>query len=275
MQWPLAYLPTKQINTPRTTGGPGYVNLTASGTQHTKGSYATLLTVGSPAGAWVSVQPNASTVNATDTATLLDLAVGGAGSETIIFPNMIIGFRSRDDRGIDFPLYLPAGATLRGRIQSITASKIVGMCVDVWGGEPSPGLSVPTKVTAYGVDTANSGGTQLTPNATAGTKGSYAELTSSTAAPIHGLLVLAQGSTSTQTSSAYSVDIAVGGSGSETIIVPDWLSRVDSNEAWHAYSPPFVPMSMEIPAGTRIAARAAADTNSTQALEVAVYGLTY
>jgi hypothetical protein len=76
-----------------------------------------------------------------------------------------------------------------------------------------------------------------------------------------------------RTSCFWLVDFAIGGAGSEKIVIPDFLVRghVSSDDVYPMWSP-FMPMA--IPAGTRIAARAQCSiTDATDRLiEVMMYG---
>lgn len=276
MPWPLAVFPTRAVNVPRSGGTLTNVTLTAGTPAHTKGAWATLVSSvgGSVGGAWVIISPGTSRVAAALSGVLLDLAVGSAGNETIIVSNLFTGYWSRD-QGLVFPIHLPAGATLRGRIQAVTAAKTQTFCVDVVSLDPVDGSSIPGKITTYGANTATSGGVQITPGAVAGVKGTYAELTASTTAPIHAIMLLGQGTTATQTSAEYDVDIAVGAALSETIVVPDWAIRNSSSETVFAYNPFYLPITFSIPSGTRLSARCAADGAAVQALEIALYGFTF
>jgi hypothetical protein len=112
------------------------------------------------------------------------------------------------------------------------------------------------KVSDDGVTT-TSRGTAVTAAATAHTKGAYAQIIASTAHAAKGFLVqLGNASAGVD----YSVDIAIGGAGSEIIIVADLLagSGTGSIARQGAY---FIPIP--IPAGTRVSARCQATTLSS------------
>lgn len=266
MQWPIPPFPTKAV-----TGSS--VTLTSSGATNSKGSWQTLLS-GLPApAAWVCVGTPRNLFSGWH-GFLLDLAVGGSGSETVIAPNLLIGFRGW--RGTMFPLHIPAGATVRGRVSCQQGSQSTTVQLGAYLAEPDSGVSAPGRITPYGVSTSATGGTNVTPSGTANTKGSWAQLTAATTAPIHALMVLVQGSTINQSMVDYLVDIGVGGSGSETVIIPDHSVMIDTNEIAWPYTPEFYPLSLSIPAGVRLAARCASRSNTlTTPIEVAVYGFTY
>lgn len=104
--------------------------------------------------------------------------------------------------------------------------------------------------------TVNEGGTDLTPSATANTKGSYTQIIASTAADatwIDVSLCIPQSSSGT---GGYGVDVAVGAAGSEKIIVNNVvLLNVTSTGVVNHFAFP-----ISIPAGTAISARSQSAT---------------
>jgi len=267
MQWPIPPFPTRIAKGTE-------VLLASSGSANTKGSYITLLSgLPAPIG-WINIGMLSSNVGAGDRVTLMDLAVGGSGSETIVAADIVCG--NRLNASLCFPLHVPAGATLRARIATALTSQVIPTAATAFMAEPDSGISTPGRITSYGAVPASSGGTTVTPSGTANVKGSYAQLTASTTRPIHALMVMVQGSTNTHLSATYAVDIAVGGSGSETVIIPDHAVVADTNEYLQPMSPDFYPLSTAIPAGVRLAARCTVTTGTVATpVEVAVYGFTY
>jgi hypothetical protein len=267
MQWPIPQFPRQAVS-------GAYVNTTSGGSANTKGSWYTLVSGLTAAGAWVNLKTSGTVFAGQDTSTIVDLAIGGSGSETVVAENLLIG--NRGNRGTLFPLHLPAGATLRVRTASISASRSWVIGADIYAGEPDSGLSVPGRIVTYGASAGSSSGTSVTPSGTAGTKGAWAQLVAATDAPIHALMIMAQNSGIAMNGGTHSVDIAVGGSGSETIVVPGWQVATDANERIDPQSPEFLPLSLNIPAGVRLAARCSNDNSSSAVpIELAVYGFTY
>lgn len=120
-----------------------------------------------------------------------------------------------------------------------------------------------------GADAAASRGTTITAASTANTKGSWTELTASSAFAAENLLVSISGSAN---HTGYLVDIGVGAAGSETVLIPDLLINTRSG-CVAAYSFPIA-----IPAATRIAARVQSTTLSSTCfaavtLSAATWGL--
>jgi hypothetical protein len=100
----------------------------------------------------------------------------------------------------------------------------------------------------------------LTSGATANTRGSWVQLISSTAADAYGLWLWARGVAAANGDGRCLIDVAVGPSGSELIILPDlnFGAAPSSNTALNRNM--FVPIY--IPAGSRVAARCQRDTAS-------------
>jgi hypothetical protein len=123
-----------------------------------------------------------------------------------------------------------------------------------WGGAP---------LANAGADTTASAGTAVTSNASANTKGSYSQLIASTANDACGLLVTSGPSSTT---GRWSVDIAIGGAGSEVIVAADLMFNFSGSGLAQSAMTCFVPLN--IPAGTRIAARAQCQNASSPTLKV-------
>ncbi|WP_101791010.1 hypothetical protein [Nonomuraea indica] len=267
MQWPIPPFPVKAV--------VGTETSVSANSANTKGNWITLLTL--PAGAaasWLSLG-TLQISQAGDRAGLMDIAIGGAGSETIVAADLVVGYR--DHSATLFPLHIPAGATIRARLATALSSMNIWTTATAYCGEPESGLTTPGRITTYGTVPATSSGTHVTPSGSMNVKGSWAELAAATTSPIHALMVLVQSSTSAPSSARYAIDIGIGGAGSETVIVPDHHVRTQNSPAYvYPQSPQFVPLSMCIPAGVRLAARCAVTSGSvTTPIEVAVYGFTY
>jgi len=112
-------------------------------------------------------------------------------------------------------------------------------------------------------------GTALTPDATANTKGAYAELIASTAQAWSGFNLTVTRSPSA-TAYEYLVDIAVGTAASEVVIVPDMrfcgAGAANGSPGYSMWCP------IPVPAGTRIAARCQANNSSAANIRVSVIG---
>lgn len=246
--------------------------VTASGTINTKGSWSQLTASTAFDVSHLQVFVRADTAFA---GYLVDIGIGGAGSETVLIPDLLV--QSRTDAGyiFQFPLAVPAGTRVSARCQSTTVSATCRVAV-VAAGSPW-GLHVPcSRVVAMGVDTADTGSTvTVEPGAVANAKGSWVEVTSATSAPFRGLVPAVGGRGNTALSDAdYLLDIGIGGSGSETVLIADMPQRAGA--ASDFFSPGTYPLlPVDLPAGVRIAARAQSSITdaSDRVLELALYGV--
>lgn len=214
---------------------------------------------------------------------LSDIALGAAGAETIIAPNLFAS-QVRYVGGLDIgsgsfyylPIAIPAGTRIAARQQN-RSNVAIYMTVTLvrQSGLASQGLGT---VSAYGAVTANSGGTSIDPGAVANTKGAWTELTAATAADIHALaLALGGQHNAARTGAGWLLDVGIGAAGAEVVLLPD-LSFSSSNVfnniggLWPSL---FGPIPCYIPAGTRIAARAQCSTTDAtdRIFDLIAYGV--
>jgi hypothetical protein len=245
--------------------------ITASATIHTKGPYTALIasTSNDAYGVWVDVHGVG--VSAAGSDVLVDIAIGAAGSEIIVFPDLDAGNAEGDAaRPIGalyyFPAFIPAGSRIAARMQALIASDtaIVNVILD-----QQLSYSVPTGATlAYGVNAALSRGTSV-PRGNA-VFGAWTELTASTTRDHRfwqpGIDSLAD---PTMTgSNGLLVQLGVGAAAGERVI-GEWLYTFTGSEQITGPWPP-LPVHMPVPAGSRITARAAMGV--TEPIGVIAYG---
>lgn len=149
--------------TPSTTNSG--TRITTGGTAHVKTAYTQVFasTTYPAAGFWLLV--NGTVLAASACHFLLDVAVGGAGSETVILPNYTAGWKGAHGIGAHcmyIPLAIPVGSRVSIRAQSNLASDTID--VNLW---LVPAGQVPANMSFLGCDTAgvilgNSSGTAVT-----------------------------------------------------------------------------------------------------------------
>lgn len=247
--------------------------ITASATPNTKGAYAQM--VASTARHATGIVIIANRHGDANVDYLIDIAAGGAGSEQVILSNLL----STNGPGGDafggwwyFPLAIPAGTRISARCQSTGASADVRVTAHLVGAQMQ--IAPLSKVTTYGANTADSGGTSIDPGASANTKGAWTQLTASSAALAGFALAFGTQANTTRTRCTWLIDIGIGGAGSEQVLLADLLLSTDtSSDNMAPGATPFLPLS--IPAGTRIAARAACSiTDATDRLfDLVLYGV--
>lgn len=247
---------------------------TASATPNVKGSYSEL-TASTPFninGIFIHlIGPGAgSAARAT-----VDFATGGAGSETVLIADILLsqGGASRDcgSPGIYFPVSISSGTRLAVRCAASIGSATVGIQVTLIPGplEPEP-LSFAT----YGISGTN--GVAIDPGAVVDTKGAWFEIVSLTAIVIRYLVVLLSQAADTGLNSAsFAYDIGVGLPGSELVVIPNIFTT--TNNGVDSLMLVQFPYIINIPVGSRIAARGASNNNiaGERVLEMAIIGCTH
>lgn len=198
---------------------------------------------------------------------LMDIGIGAGGSEVSLVDDLYWCRHSQVNCLHAFiPMRVPRGVRMAARLRSSAGTaQTVRVSYHLVPESPFllPGFGACDSIN---VNTATSRDTtSVDPGASTNTKGSYAQLVASTANPIRALLLAigsGSGSPTSRTAAADALlDVAIGGSGSEQIILPDLqLYAGTSEDSWQ---PGFLgPFPVNIPAGTRIAARMQS-TNAT------------
>lgn len=204
---------------------------------------------------------------------LLDVCVGGVGSEQVVIPDVlafgIFGTPSGDNMW--FPISIPKGSRVSARVQASTGSSEVRVgCALVGNSAAFPSAGVHCE--AYGVDTANTTGVTVDPGGSANTKGSWAQITGSTTKPIRHLIGIVSQLNTAMSTYDFALDVGVGAAASEQPIVQNLMIRIEYAEdiMGNHFSIPIT-----IPEGVRLAARLQCNgTDATdRVLKVALYGI--
>ncbi len=285
--WPLNAGATKGETGTLSGSNVPLVNVVASATPHAKGSWVTLLaaTATNWDGGFYIIRNNVSFTGATDTSTLMDIGIGAAASEIVVLSDFAVGYKSVQagtttaTETTYIPIRIPAGARIAARSQSAVVSKSVSVGVAGQYGVSLIGNAVPQRSTTYGTTSATSCGTTVTGSASSNTYGSWAQVTASTTAPIHGLMVSIQGASSTNMASRYvTLKLGIGGAGSEQQIGPVMFFVASSNE-WvmnDTLMGGYIPvMGLSIPVGSRISAAVQGSTAVAEPYDVSVHAFTY
>lgn len=246
------------------TQNAGSVTATSSGTapstpgsNNTKGSWTELLASTSYDGVGLIVQVFCDSATLTG---LLDIGVGGSGSEVAIVENFHFVRLASSYGGsgqIFIPVHVPAGSRISCRVQvSSTAGMTVRVAAQVIassGGTPIFGRRTAT----YGAVTASSKGTAVAASSTTNTKGSWVELAASASMSSEWcvLSVLNDGTNG----KVNLIDIGIGAASSEQVIVPNLYMPAAQTYQLTGGKCSF---PLHIPAGSRVAARAQSDVSS-------------
>ncbi|HLY53942.1 MAG TPA: hypothetical protein VKS60_00210 [Stellaceae bacterium] len=200
----------------------------------------------------------------------VQIGIGASGSEIAITPPLLVmgGFGTTSAQSTTYfcPLAVPAGTRISAQAASSgssgTAVSVSLTLADGSWGEPG-GYAL---LTAYGI-TSGITGQSIDAGGTANTKGSWTQLASSTAYDIEGFFICWSnaGFTAQASASEFLVDVGVGASGSEVVILPN-LSLADAyGNTTNALSGPNHIFWRKIPAGTRLAARCQCGATSAAA----------
>ncbi len=248
--------------------GSDGTTITAAGVADTKGAWTQLIASTTADAVAFSVSSNLTLAIAGQYA--VDIGIGPGGSEQVIVSNVIVpggGNTVLNCSTIHIPIAIPAGTRIAARCQSTVASKQMGVSIQLFDG--SFVSSEAAGVDSIGFTNTGTTGTAITANARA--KGTYVQLTASSARDYMGLFVGVDAA-ATSAGSGHNVyfDISIGAGGSEQVVIPDWVFSPWSGLLTGSLSPFY---AVEIPAGTRIAARAANAQNATMALGITAYGV--
>jgi hypothetical protein len=256
----------------------GHVHASTAGvtvsttTQHVKGAWTEIISA-TPVAAdgLLFFDFNGSSANER----LWDLAIGASGSEKIVVPNLhCSGRESNIGDHAYLPVAIPAGSRIAARFQ-ITGANITRDCAVVLFKGGFQTLSAYQRIEACGIDLTNSKGTVIDPGATEHTKGAWTQLIAATAFAYKALLVsIGHNNNITRSTYQWFLDIAIGGSGAEKILLPDVVltaAIVMDNPLPQKIGP----LPISIPAGSRLAARAQSNTSSSpgRLFTVALYGI--
>lgn len=249
------------------------VTVTAHATINTKGSWTELITATTIDTAWLLVEVMVGTANAE---ALIDIGIGGSGSEIVLIPNIsatVATATSFYTFTYVFPVQIPAGTRIAARAQSdvtVASCRVAVQCI----APGAAGVMGCARHEAAGPDTTGSTIKQIAVGGTANTDTAFSsgELIASTGFDWRWMNVCVTHQKNTAASTAsFLVDIGVGASGSETVILSDLLMYTGTGSDMGATTLAF---PVAIAAGQRVAARARCSINTAQDREawVAVWG---
>jgi hypothetical protein len=246
--------------------------VTAAGTANTKGTATQLVAATARDASWIWV-------NFDDIAAGVDYLVDiliGASTEAVLIPNLYVGGGTGSiSYGTNylFPLHVPGGSRISARCQASTLSSAVRVsCLLFSSG--FDGFEGYGKVTAYGANTADSGGVSVDPGGTANTKGAVAQIVAATSDPIEWMQVSFGNQLNTvRSSQSWLVDIMVGAATEQVLLGNIALNASTSPDVITPQSTPCFPIS--VAAGERLSAKAQSDgIDATDRLfDVIVYGV--
>jgi len=226
----------------------------------------------------VVVTIGSSSAAATDTSTLIDIGIGASTAESVLIPDILAGgVNSANNvagtRHHIFPLYLPAGSRVSARAQSVRTTGYTSVSVELWGGPRNPDRWwCGTTVTAYGINTADSGGTAVT----AGNSGAE------TATPVaigttsadHEALIFAAACTGTITASLdYRYDVGIDVASTSWLVRDSFFFRTATSESLGPSGTIWWPIFAHIPSGSVLVSGGECGGTADALIDVALYGV--
>ena len=246
-QWlnnkPLALLPT-DVDRSAT------VTVTADSTKDVKGAFTEVIASTSADTNFIYLSLTGTVTSGQNTGMLLDVAIGGAGSESVVIADIPCGFMG--SMIFQFPLQIKAGSRLSARCAAFIVSDTVSVQATT---QSIPNFVAPTSLTTFGAVTTDSRGTNLPSD------NAYIEFVASTSEQYRAIvLVPCCGNANSSVNiaaenSTYTLGIGASGSESAVITVP---AATASNESMllqvgtrtNIYAP-----ELPIAAGNRLAVK--------------------
>jgi len=202
----------------------------------------------------------------------IDIGIGSSGNEIVIIPSLVLYLVVSNtfcgNRWM-IPIQIPAGTRIAARFQTSSPVATAQCAIQMVGYSGGMTQSQLGGVDVMGFNSATTTGTTLS-TTTVNVKGAYSQIIASTAVDYIGLMAAFVLTVTTLTYGA--VDVAVGSSGNEVVIIPNIPVRFGSGSSSFAEHGIFQFLPMPIPAGTRLSARLIAG-NATQSIGFVIYGV--
>jgi hypothetical protein len=270
----------KQVSSALVSNAEFGTSVTCGASAHTKTATPTQLiasTTYTAFGVFVGLG-NVGTTASTNTRMLVDIMIGGSGSEQALIPNLMCGQAGASNSASSqpvyyyFPIIVPSGSRLSARAQSVTASDTVHIQVHLIQNQ-IPGRWYGTRVTDYGTSTADSRGTLHTANGSGSTYATTTQLTASSTNPIKALQVGIDLGTSTAGNTGRGVLRLAAGSSTNYIVsnLPYRESTTLENIDPTFANMILANMPFSIPAGSYLGVGAMQSTGSARGF--AIYGV--
>jgi hypothetical protein len=256
-------------NLPATPSTGAYgTRATASASTNTKGSW-TQVNAALPFdsyGFWIAIAGTATSATLTDV--LLDIGIGGSGSEIVLVPDLLagwVGTPTQDLRNLWIPIFIPKGTRVAVRCQAQIASDTVDVMFFFRGGRPDMRGELFSGCDAYGVSSSGaSTGIAHTPGST-GAESSWASLGSALSRDYGAALLLVQGAAATtETAIAYHWEVGIS-----STTLAEWYWMGNTGEYLVGPVPPEA-ASLSLPSGSQLQVRAEGSGTSI-AHDVAAY----
>jgi hypothetical protein len=228
----------------------GAVTVTADATPHVKGAWTELVASTAAVSDYQIFVVNIPLPASTNTASLIDIAVGASGSEIPIVENIAVG--SNGNIPIAMVARIPAGSRLSARNQSAVISKTATIATTLFD---TGNFSVaPAFLDVLGTSTANSQGTNVTD--------AYSEIVASLSISYAGFIVVPSLNTTGIANSNQTVTMAIGSAGNEVDVMFFDIQTNTQEQVLPVGTGSFRFMKGPFTAGTRISAKTSLTTGN-------------
>jgi hypothetical protein len=196
-----------------------------------------------------------------------DIGIGPAGSEQVIAG----GFVSTSNTGgsnasfYQMPIAIPAGTRIAVRSDGNSSTDQAWCNLRLYEGDM--GTPSCAGADAIGFNASTVSGVTVTGGAGAGVKGAYTQIAASTTRDYVGFVLNAMNASAAD---KYAIDIAIGPSGSEQVIISNLILHVTSASSMNRIAGPFF---VPIPEGSRIAVRIADMSAGSETIDCILHGL--
>lgn len=194
----------------------------------------------------------------------VDIGVGGTGSEVVVFGDIPYFSSPSSVNGLYLPIpcSFPSGSQVSmrcscGAFGGFTFSANLVFLSGSFGFGTIAGCEL--------IGTASP-----VESGTANVKGSYSQIVATTTRNYKGILLAVAPGTSSENQIVY--DLAIGGSGSEIVILPNFATQTNNFSNWNATPQNTGYLPIQIAAGSRLAARVQCDQTTAGAQQVSVIG---
>jgi hypothetical protein len=206
-------------------------------------------------------------INSISTQQAVTIAVGASGSEYTVISNLTCS-SCVEHAGIRylFPMTIAAGTRIAVASSSANTGDSITIGLTLFD-DVFSSAGTGSAVDTYGFNPANNCGTAVDPGATANTKGAYTQLSGALTADLSGFNLAFDTQANYSGSQGiinWLVDLAIGGSGSEVVILPNLYlaGHANSNATSAIYAPATGYVPIQIQAGSRVSIRASSSTNN-------------
>jgi hypothetical protein len=229
-------------------------------------------------GAWVEVVASASAdldeilvvhrnsgVSAGANGMLLDVGTGGAGVESVQVADIALAYTTIANT-IRVPIAIAAGTRLAVRAQTNRSSSSDLDVAIVSKRFRANTVRSPSSIDTLGADTSTSSGVAMS------TSGTWVQVTAATSRAYRGVTACPTSRDNTMTNSTVAFDIGVGPGGSEVAAVADCWYVASTTETLQQYGGSTY-IAVDIPAGSRVAARVVDAAPGNSAYSVVLLGV--